>query len=103
MRYNEKTMSKITTDDVRQLAQLSSLQMSDGEIESIAADIENILNYIGQLNELDTTGVEPTYQVTGLENVWRGDEVDSGDVPREQLLALTAEQSDNQVKVPKVL
>lgn len=96
-------MSKITTDDVRQLAQLSSLQMSDGEIESIAADIENILNYIGQLNELDTTGVEPTYQVTGLENVWRGDEVDSGDVPREQLLALTAEQSDNQVKVPKVL
>ena len=91
MRYNEKTMSKITTDDVRQLAQLSSLQMSDGEIESIAADIENILNYISQLNELDTTGVEPTYQVTGLENVWRGDEVDSGDVPREQLLALAAE------------
>lgn len=103
MRYNEKTMSKITTDDVRQLAQLSSLQMSDGEIESIAADIENILNYISQLNELDTTGVEPTYQVTGLENVWRGDEVDGGDVPREQLLALAAEQSDNQVKVPKVL
>lgn len=103
MRYNEKTMSKITTDDVRQLAQLSSLQMSDGEIESIAADIENILNYISQLNELDTTGVEPTYQVTGLENVWRGDEVDSGDVPREQLLALAAEQSDNQVKVSKVL
>ena len=103
MRYNEKTMSKITTDDVRQLAQLSSLQMSDGEIESIAADIENILNYISQLNELDTSGVEPTYQVTGLENVWRGDEVDGGDVPREQLLALTAEQSDNQVKVPKVL
>lgn len=96
-------MSKITTDDVRQLAQLSSLQMSDGEIESIAADIENILNYISQLNELDTTGVEPTYQVTGLENVWRGDEVDSGDVPREQLLALAAEQSDNQVKVSKVL
>lgn len=96
-------MSKITTDDVRQLAQLSSLQMSDGEIESIAADIENILNYISQLNELDTSGVEPTYQVTGLENVWRGDEVDGGDVPREQLLALTAEQSDNQVKVPKVL
>ena len=96
-------MSKITTDDVRQLAQLSSLQMPDGEIESIAADIENILNYISQLNELDTSGVEPTYQVTGLENVWRGDEVDSGDVPREQLLALTAEQSDNQVKVPKVL
>lgn len=96
-------MSKITTDDVRQLAQLSSLQMSDGEIESIAADIENILNYISQLNELDTTGVEPTYQVTGLENVWRSDVVDDGGVPREQLLALAAEQSDNQVKVPKVL
>ena len=94
-------MSKITTDDVRQLAQLSSLQMSDSEIESIAADIENILNYISQLNELDTTGVEPTYQVTGLENVWRGDEVDGGDMPLEQLLALTAHRRSEERRVGK--
>ena len=96
-------MSTITNDDVRHLAQLSSLQMSDAEVKSIRADIEGIINYIGQLDELDTDGVEPTYQVTGLQNVWRDDEIIDSSVSRQQLLALAAEQSDNCVKVPKVL
>ena len=96
-------MSTITTDDVHHLAQLSSLQLSDGEVENLRADLENIINYINQLNEVDTSGVEPTYQVTGLENVWRGDEIDAGSVTPEQLLDLAAEQSGHCVKVPKVL
>mgnify|MGYP000351084488 FL=1 len=96
-------MSTITTDDVHHLAQLSSLQLSDSEVENLRADLENIINYINQLNEVDTSGVEPTYQVTGLENVWRGDEIDAGSVTPEQLLDLAAEQSGHCVKVPKVL
>lgn len=96
-------MSTITNEDVRHLAQLSSLQMSDEEIESIRVDIENIINYVDQLGELDTAGIEPTYQVTGLENVWREDNIDDGGVAREQLLSLAAEQAGNCVKVPKVL
>ena len=96
-------MSTITTDDVHHLAQLSSLQLSDGEVENLRADLENIINYINQLNEVDTSGVEPTYQVTGLENVWCGDEIDAGSVTPEQLLDLAAEQSGHCVKVPKVL
>ena len=96
-------MSTITTDDVHHLAQLSSLQLSDSEVENLRADLENIVNYIKQLNEVDTSDVEPTYQVTGLENVWRGDEIDAGSVTPEQLLDLAAEQSGHCVKVPKVL
>ena len=96
-------MSTITNDDVRHLAHLSSLQMSDAEVESLRADIEKIINYINQLDELNTDGVEPTYQVTGLQNVWRDDEIIDSSVSRRQLLALAAEQSDNCVKVPKVL
>lgn len=96
-------MSTITTDDVHHLAQLSSLQLSDSEVENLRADLENIINYINQLNEVDTSGVEPTYQVTGLENVWRGDEIDAGSVTPEQLLDLAAEQSGHCVKVLKVL
>ena len=96
-------MSTITNDDVRHLALLSSLQMSDAEVESLRADIEKIINYINQLDELNTDGVEPTYQVTGLQNVWRDDEIIDSSVSRQQLLALAAEQSDNCVKVPKVL
>ena len=96
-------MSTITTNDVRHLAQLSNLQLSDDEITSLQTDLANILDYIDQLNEIDTSGVEPTYQVTGLENVWRDDTVDMSTVPREDLLALTSEQADNSIKVPQVL
>ena len=96
-------MSTITTDDVRHLAQLSNLQLADDEVENLRGDLENILGYIEQLGELDTSGEEPTYQVTALENVWRDDEVQSSSVTRERLLSLAPEQADNSVKVPKVL
>jgi len=96
-------MSTITNDDVRHLAALSNLQLTDDEIGSLQVDLVNILAYIDQLNELDTSGVEPTYQVTGLENVWRDDVVRIGDVDRETLLGLAPETSNNSVKVPQVL
>lgn len=96
-------MTAISRNDVQHLAQLSSLQLTDEELESLQTDIGNILGYIEQLGELDTTGVEPTYQVTGLENVWRNDSVIQSNVTREQMLALSTESASNQVKVPKVL
>jgi aspartyl-tRNA(Asn)/glutamyl-tRNA(Gln) amidotransferase subunit C len=96
-------MTVISRDDVQHLAQLSSLQLTDEELGSLQTDIGNILGYIEQLGELDTTGVEPTYQVTGLENVWRDDTVIHSAVTREQMLALSTESVNDQVKVPKVL
>lgn len=96
-------MTDITTSDVQRLAGLSSLQLSDEEAVDLTKDISNILNYIEQLSELDTEGVEPTYQVTGLENVWRTDEVDTYGLEREALLGLAPESEKNQIKVPKVL
>lgn len=93
----------ISTDDVLHLAQLSQLQLSDDEVVSLQADLENILGYVTQLSELDTSGVEPTYQVTDLENVGRDDTVQKSDVTRESLLSLAPAHSDNQIKVPKVL
>lgn len=96
-------MSTITTDDVLNLAQLSNIQLSSEEAAALTADIENILTYIDMLGELDTTGVEPTYQVNDLKNVFREDVVNQGSVTREELLAIAPESLDNQVKVPKVL
>jgi aspartyl-tRNA(Asn)/glutamyl-tRNA(Gln) amidotransferase subunit C len=96
-------MTSISLDDVQHLAQLSSLQLGDAEAVDLQADISNILTYIQQLAELDTIGVEPTYQVTDLENVWRDDVVIDDGINREQLLALSHESLDHQVKVPKVL
>ena len=96
-------MTQITRDDVHHLAKLSSLQLDENETEALRADLENILGYIEQLSELDTTGVEPTYQVTDLENVWRDDVVDDYGISREQLIALAPEADAHQIKVPKVL
>jgi len=96
-------MTQITTDDVQRLALLSNLQLSEDEIPALQADIQNILGYVEQLNELDTTGVEPTYQVTDLENVWRDDVVDTYGLGRDELLSLAPAIEAAQIKVPKVL
>ena len=95
-------MTNISTSDIQHLASLSSLALADDEVDGLRQDLENIIGYIEQLGELDTSGVEPTYQVTGLENVWREDEVQSG-ISRDELLELAPEKQNNQVKVPQIL
>lgn len=95
-------MTQITRDQVLHLAQLSNIQLDDAEVDAMATDLGNIVDYITQLEELNTDGVEPTYQVTGLQNVWREDEAVSG-LSREQLLAIAPEVVDGSIKVPKVL
>lgn len=96
-------MTQISTSDVQHLAQLSSLQLDETEAEALRVDLENILGYIDQLSELNTDGVEPTYQVTDLQNVWRDDVVDDYGIDRADLLALAPDSDKNQIKVPKVL
>ena len=96
-------MTYISTDDVQHLAQLSSLQLSDDETTSLQSDLEAIIGYIQQLSDLDTTGVQPTYQVTDLQNVWRDDVVNTYGVDRETLLSRAPEVEADQIKVPKVL
>jgi aspartyl-tRNA(Asn)/glutamyl-tRNA(Gln) amidotransferase subunit C len=96
-------MTQISRDDVQHLAQLSSLQLSDDELNNLQKDIQNILGYVEQLGELDTSGIEPTYQVTDLENVFRDDTIIDYGVTREQLLEIAPDRLDNSVKVPKVL
>ena len=95
-------MTTISTSDIQHLASLSSLALADDEVDGLRQDLENIICYIKQLGELDTSGVEPTYQVTGLENVWREDEVQPG-IPAEKLLEMAPEKQNSQVKVPQVL
>ena len=78
-------------------------RIAEEEKDSLTTDLKNIIGYISQLNELDTEGVEPTYQVFEMENVWREDEILPQEADREALLSLAPESLDNQIKVPKVL
>lgn len=96
-------MTQISRDDVLRLASLSSLKLADDEIENLQAEIPNILDYVHLLDELDTTDVEPAYQVTGLENIFRDDQAIPSGISRESLLALAPDSKNGQIKVPKVL
>lgn len=96
-------MTNISLEDVKHLADLSSLELSSVEAESLRVDLDNIVGYIEQLSELDTDGIEPTYQVTDLVNVWRSDEIIDYETRREDLISLAADKTEDSVKVPKVL
>ena len=94
---------EVNCETIKHLADLSDFALDEAETESLTGDLKNIIKYISQLDELDTQDVEPTYQVFEMENVWREDEILPQEASREDLLALTKEEKDNQIKVPRVL
>ncbi len=96
-------MSSISIDDVKKLAGLSALMVTDSEAAALVEQLNEILGFVEQLNDVDTTGVEPTYQVTGLENVWREDELIDYNLSREALLKNAPDSQDGQIKVKRVL
>lgn len=96
-------MSKLSRDDILKLAALSKLRLTDAEVESLRSELSEILNYVEQLNDVDTTGLKPTYQVTGLINVSRPDEMKDYGYKPEDLLKNAPAVQDNQFKVKRVL
>ena len=93
----------INCETIKHLASLSDFAISEEQTEALTRNLQDIIKYISELDSLDTDGVEPTYQVFEMENVWRDDELVQQDATREELLAMTKEEKDNQIKVPKVL
>jgi aspartyl-tRNA(Asn)/glutamyl-tRNA(Gln) amidotransferase subunit C len=95
-------MAKITEQDVRHVALLSRLYFSDEEIKSFARDLDNILAYVEQLNELDTSKIEPTSHALKMANVFRPDEVVTP-LPVEEMLSNAPESEKQCFKVPKII
>jgi len=77
----------LSHDDVRHIAKLARLHLSDEEVEKFSRELSSILDYIDQLQEVDTSNVEPTAQVTGQTNSFREDEVKEQQADPEELLA----------------
>lgn len=96
-------MSTISIADVQKLAQLSALTITDDQARTMTDELNEILGYVEQLNEVNTDGVEPTYQVNGLENITRPDEIKDMGVTHENLLKNAPEQHEGSIKVPRVL
>ena len=89
---------EIKREDILHLADLSNFSVSEKEATSLQGDLQNIIGYISELDNLNTDGVEPTYQVFEMENVWRPDEILAQEATREDLLNLTKEEFDNQIQ-----
>ena len=88
---------KITQEEVIRISQLARLELTKAEIEQYQVELSRILDYVDQLNALDTTGIPKTAQVTGLENQLRSDEV-TYQYSREEMLASAIEVAEGHIK-----
>ena len=96
-------MTVITTDDVRYVAKLANIAITDDEALKFTKELAAILGYVQQLDAVDTEGLQPTYQVTGLTSVMRKDAIIKYGATREGLLQNAAHSRDGYIEVPKVL
>lgn len=76
----------LSPEQVRHIAKLARLGLNDSDVQKFSQQLSNILDYVEQLKKVDTSKVEPTSQVTGLQNVMREDKVERFST-REELLA----------------
>ncbi|HEX8182371.1 MAG TPA: Asp-tRNA(Asn)/Glu-tRNA(Gln) amidotransferase subunit GatC [Candidatus Saccharimonadales bacterium] len=88
-------MADLTRDDILKLAQLARISLDDDEVAAFSSEFNEILQYVEQLNAVDTAGLQPTSQVTGLVNVTRADEIgDYGYEPKSLLQNVPTVQGD---------
>jgi aspartyl-tRNA(Asn)/glutamyl-tRNA(Gln) amidotransferase subunit C len=95
-------MAKLSKEDVLKLARLSKLELTQAQLERFPRELEEIVEYVEQLQSVDVVGLEPTNQVTGLTNVMREDELADYASP-DDLLKNSPAREGNLIKVRRVL
>jgi aspartyl-tRNA(Asn)/glutamyl-tRNA(Gln) amidotransferase subunit C len=96
-------MTKFSAADIRKLARLCRLRLTDDEVARYQNELSEILAYVEQLQDVDVAGLEPTSQVTGLMNVVRDDELIDYGVTPSDLLKNAPKQQDGQFKVKRMI
>ena len=92
----------VSTEQVRHIARLARIAMSDQEIERLAPELNNILGWVEQLAEVNTDGVEPLATVIDQKLRLRDDVVTDGNI-RDDILANAPEAQHGFFAVPKVI
>ena len=96
-------MNRLTKDQIEQIATLARLELSEQEKEMYAEQLSVVLDYIEMLDEVDTTGVEETCQVTGLQDVVREDfVVEASEETKKKLINAFPEKVGKLLKVKAV-
>jgi len=93
---------KITKEQIQHIAVLSRLNLSEEEKDLFGSQLSSILDYMDQLNELDTRETEPTSHVLSLSNVMR-DDILASSLPGEEALKNAPSHSENFYRVPKII
>jgi len=94
-------MATLSSDQVRHIAKLARLTLSDAEVKKFCTELTSILSYVERLQSVDTKGVEPLKNVTGQQNAWREDVVSSDETDPDALLACSPlPVVDRQIKTP---
>jgi aspartyl-tRNA(Asn)/glutamyl-tRNA(Gln) amidotransferase subunit C len=92
----------VSTQQVRHIAKLARIAMSDAEIERLAPELNNILGWVEQLGEVNTDGVEPLTAVIDQKLRLRDDIVTEGNI-RDEILANAPDAQHGFFAVPKVI
>jgi aspartyl-tRNA(Asn)/glutamyl-tRNA(Gln) amidotransferase subunit C len=87
---------------VRRIAHLARIRITDEEAKALEKELSGILDWVAQLNEVDTAGVEPMTRVVAMTLKKRADLVTDGDIP-EQIIANAPTSEDHFFVVPKVV
>lgn len=95
-------MSRISIEQVKHVAHLARLAITEEEATMFAKQLDAIITFAEQLNELDTENVPPTSHVLNMKNVMRED-VPAAGLPLEEVLKNAPDQQDGQFRVPAIL
>ena len=95
-------MTKISSSDVRKVAQLARLELPEDQIETYTEQLEEILSYVDQLQEIDTENIPPTTRAVEVVNAMREDLVQVNS-SREDLLNQAPQREGDFFRVPKIL
>lgn len=97
-------MAGLTKGDVLHVAKLAKLNLTEAEIEKFTTQLSKIIDYVGELSEVDTKNIEPTNQTTGLTDVVREDLVTSDEsLSQDQALLGTDKTHSGYFKVGAIL
>lgn len=92
----------LTAEEVKKIAVLCRIQLTEQELEKFRKELSVVLDYASELNKVNTDGIEPISQVTGLENVQRQDLPEVSPL-RDKIIANFPDRKDDFLKIKSIL
>jgi aspartyl-tRNA(Asn)/glutamyl-tRNA(Gln) amidotransferase subunit C len=96
-------MAKVSEQDVKQIAALARLELTEADIKKYQAELSSILDYVDQIEKVETKNVEPSGQVTGLTDVVRDDVKSPSMLTQDEIFKNTPDKKGGYIKVKPVL